>query len=105
VSLPPEEPVAQVAQPVLPEPVAAPTSVRQSADDEASMSDQTRDLIFRFWSLSTSQRREIAFKLGLISEDDMTLSEAERYGRALIRAKELEQLQKLADEISLREVR
>lgn len=69
-------------------------------DAEASMSDErTRNLVFRFWQLTVSQRRDVTMKLNLISEDDLTTPEAERYGRALIRAAQNDMLEQLADEV------
>nr|VFJ49542.1 MAG: 3',5'-cyclic AMP phosphodiesterase CpdA [Candidatus Kentron sp. DK] len=73
-------------------------------DGEAAMSNEsTRNLVFRFWNLTISQRREIARKLGLITEDELSLPESERYGRALIRAAERGQLNEIAGEIRKRE--
>ncbi len=60
----------------------------------------TRNLVFRFWSLASSQRRDIAKKLDLISEDEMKLAEAERYGRALLRARERGLLDAVAVEVA-----
>jgi predicted MPP superfamily phosphohydrolase len=58
-------------------------------DAEAAMGDpDTRDLLYRFWRLTSSQRRGIAQNLGLLEDGDMRLPEPERYGRALIRAGE-----------------
>lgn len=69
-------------------------------DAEASMSDErTRNLVYRFWQLTVGQRRDIALKLKLISEDDMKTPEAERYGRALLRAAQEEKLEELATEV------
>jgi predicted MPP superfamily phosphohydrolase len=69
-------------------------------DGEVAMSEpRTRSLVFRFWKLSSSQRREIAQRLKLIGDEDMKLSEPERYGRALIRASEGGHLEDLAAEI------
>lgn len=59
------------------------------ADAEAAMGDEaTRDLLYRFWKLTSSQRRDIAKELGLLEDGEMRLPEPERYGRALIRAGE-----------------
>jgi hypothetical protein len=60
---------------------------------------RTRNLVFRFWKLSSSQRREIAQRLKLIGDGDMKLAEPERYGRALTRASEGGRLEDLAAEI------
>ncbi|WP_156818839.1 hypothetical protein [Sphingomonas sp. Mn802worker] len=45
-----------------------------------------RDLIHRFWLLSSSQRREIAQRFDLLEEGEIRLLEPERYRRALARA-------------------
>jgi hypothetical protein len=64
------------------------------------MSDvRTRNLIFRFWELSSSQRREITQELCLIDNEDMKLPEAERYDRAFQRAKEKGKMDQLADKV------
>jgi hypothetical protein len=42
--------------------------------------------------LTMSQRRDIALRIGLISQDELGLPEPERYGRALIRAGQRGQL-------------
>lgn len=71
-----------------------------TTDVEANMGNpKTRQLILRFWKLSTSQRREIARGLELISEEEIALSESERYGRAFLRAGERELWDKLEQEI------
>ena len=58
-------------------------------DAEAAMGEaDTRDLLYRFWQLTSGQRRSIAQDLGLLEEGEMKLPEPERYGRALIRAGE-----------------
>lgn len=76
------------------------------ADVEATMStENTRNLIFRFWNLTGSQRREITLKLKLITEDELKLAEPERYGRAILRAGERGQLDALAHEIAVLEIR
>ena len=45
-----------------------------------------RDLIHRFWQLSSSQRREIAQSFDLLEDGEIRLLEPERYRRALARA-------------------
>lgn len=62
-----------------------------------------RDLVFRFWELSISQRRDIAKALNLLQPGEMQMPEPERYGRALLRAKERGLVEQLAGEISRRE--
>ena len=63
----------------------------------------TRNLVFRFWNLASSERREIALALGLINAEELRLPEPERYGRGLLRAGERGQLAALAREIAKRE--
>lgn len=66
-------------------------------DAEAAMGEaDTRDLLYRFWRLSSGQRRTIAQDLNLLEEGEMRLPEPERYGRALIRAGERNQIKDLA---------
>lgn len=86
---------------------AAPTPTPAVHDDvEASMGEEhTRNLIFRFWKLTGSQRREIALGLGLIQEKDLAIPEPERYGRALLLAGERGLLDQVANEIAKRETR
>ena len=65
------------------------------------MSDEgTRNLVFRFWKLTSSQRREVALKLELIDRSELTLPEPERYGRALLRAGERGLLDQVARAIA-----
>jgi pimeloyl-ACP methyl ester carboxylesterase len=62
---------------------------------------ETKHIIDRFWDLDTSDQREIALELGLISEEEVAWPAHERYGVALIRASErnlLDQLEKLIQE-------
>lgn len=94
-----------------PQPAVAVTELAAPAhaadvDVEASMSEEhTRNLIFRFWKLTGSQRREIALGLGLIEEKDLVIPEPERYGRALLVARERGQLEQVAYEIAKRETK
>ena len=77
---------------------------KPDTDVEAAMGDaSTRNLVFRFWNLTTSQRREIALRIGLISHEELGLPEPERYGRALIRAGQRGQLDQLAREVAEKE--
>lgn len=64
-----------------------------------------RDLVYRFWSLPMSGRRDIAIALGLLEPGDMQLKESERYGRALLRAKERGLIDRLAAEITKNEIK
>ncbi len=95
-------PAIPAAQPPLAKslPAVEPVLVRA----ELAMSDDpTRNLVFRFWALSSSQRREIAAGLGLLQEGDMQLPEPERYRRVLLRAKDRSLLPAVAREVDKRE--
>ena len=71
---------------------------------EATISNEnTRNLVFRFWNLTVSQRREIVLLLDLINEEELGLPEPERYGRALVRAGERGILDQVAREVAQRE--
>jgi 3',5'-cyclic AMP phosphodiesterase CpdA len=75
-----------------------------SADAEAAMgAEVNRNIVSRFWDLDSSDRRKIALELGLISKEEVALPEPERYGKALIRAKERDLLDLLAEMISEKE--
>lgn len=77
------------------------TPALPEVDAEAVMSEQsTRRLVLSWWQLPMHARREIALKLGLITEDEIALPEAERYGRALMRAGERGMLEQLGEEIA-----
>ena len=77
------------------------------AERDTTMSDRdTRNLVLRFWDLSSSQRREIALELDLLLQEEIAqLPEPERYGRALNRAGERGLLERVAEEIERRERR
>jgi len=81
---------------------AVPTEV---AEKETTMGDQdARNVVLRFWDLTSSERREIALQLGLLDQNEVTkLPEPERYGRALNRAGERGLLEQVANEIQKRE--
>jgi hypothetical protein len=82
------------------------TSTIIEEDAEAAMGNEdTRDLLYRFWKLSTSQRRKIALDLNLIDRTEISLPEPERYGKAFIRAGERKQLGDVANEIAKLEER
>lgn len=75
-------------------------------DKEAAMGDaNTRHLVYRFWNLKASERREIIETLGLTEAGECSLPEPERYGRALIRVSEQDRLHDLANEVRQRENR
>ena len=75
-------------------------------DKEAAMGNPiTRNLVFRIWNLRRSEQREIFEGLGLLRADEAGLPEAERYGRALVRASQEDLLEDLAREVEKRETR
>jgi len=68
---------------------------------EAEMTDEnTGSLVFRFWELTSSQRRKICLQLGLLQESEIVLPEPERYKRALLRVVDREKLEELAREVA-----
>ncbi|MBB6241976.1 metallophosphoesterase [Rhodanobacter sp. MP1X3] len=70
-------------------------------DAEVAMSNlSTKDLVFRFWELSKSQKRDIATKLNLITDADLDIPAPERYTRALALAAQRGQLDDVAQEIN-----
>lgn len=78
-------------------------SEEPAVEDKKMGDERTRNLVLRFWDLASSQRREIATELGLLENEEIRLPEAERYGRALVRAGERGLLDRVADEIEKRE--
>lgn len=67
---------------------------------EAKMSGpSTRNLVYRFWQLSIGERRDIALKLGLITDAELPVPEPERYAKALKEAAARSLLFELAKEI------
>lgn len=99
----------------IPEPVSGSTTSAARADEtqdysssthaiqdaEATMGEEdTRDLLYRFWGLTSSQRRDIVTSFGLLEDGEMKLPEPERYGRALIRAAQLNIMDKIAAEVA-----
>lgn len=104
ILVPEEEPLpviadsAVVAQPIC---RAAPSAVDPETvgiqDAEAAMGESdNRDLLYRFWRLTSGQRRKIALDLELLERDELKLPEPERYGKALIRAGERNLINELA---------
>ncbi|WP_338821398.1 metallophosphoesterase [Bradyrhizobium septentrionale] len=79
-------------------------AISGATDAEAAMgSEASRNIVSRFWDLASSDRRRIALDLGLISTEEVSLPEPERYGKALIRAKERDLLDRLAELVTERE--
>ena len=65
------------------------------------MGDEARrDLIHRFWQLDGDQKRQVMLSLGLITEDELSIPEPERYGTGFLRAGERNQLDELAAKIA-----
>lgn len=94
--------VAALPAPEPPEQLIKP---QEAQDAEATMGEEdTRDLLYRFWNLTSSQRRDIMARLGLLTENEMKLPEPERYGRALIRAAERNVLDQVAAEVAKQEI-
>lgn len=91
-------PIAAVTTPASPAPAAP--NVEIPMDKEP-----TRNFLFRFWSLTSSQRREIAQCLGLITDNDLRIPEHERYGRALLNARDRGVLDQVAAEVAKRETK
>ncbi len=86
---------------VVPSPEPGPTAI---ADVEASMGDEARrDLIHRFWQLDGDKKRRVMLTLRLISEDELSIPEPERYGMGLLRAGERKLLDQLAEMIASQE--
>ncbi|MBE0548357.1 MAG: metallophosphoesterase [Rubrivivax sp.] len=84
---------------------AAPAAEPNSRSVEGAMGEATtRNLVYRFWKLKASDRREIALALKLITQDEIAVPEPARYGRALRRAGERGQLEELAREVEKREM-
>lgn len=83
---------AAPAAPAAPVHVATPVEVAMS-------SPSTKGLVFRFWNLSDSQKREIMLKLKLITQEDLALSDEELYDRGLRLAAKQGLLEALAREV------
>lgn len=96
--------VSAVPNPMLAVPAAMAPLPVSSNEDVIMDKEPTHNLLFRFWSLSSSQRREIALRLGLITDDDLRIPEYERYGRALLNAKDRGLLDRVAAEVAEREI-
>lgn len=74
----------------------------QDAEAEMGKPD-TRNLVVRFWKLTSSQRRKVVKTLGVFEPNESTLPEPEQYGRALIRVGEKQMLDELAVQIEKQE--
>ena len=85
--------------------VSRATRQAAAAAEVAMSTTDTRNLVFRFWGLTVSQRREIAQCLQLITDDELSLPESQRYWRALHRASERGILEQVAEAVAQRETR
>lgn len=76
----------------------------EAVAQEAVMPDTTtKDLVFRFWNLSSSDRRAICTSLGVLEKSDFALPEPERYSRVMKRVGERGLLGQFSDEVHRRE--
>lgn len=80
---------------------AVPATASQVATpaEVAMSSPSTKGLVYRFWSLPDSQKREIMLKLKLITQEDLALSDEELYDRGLRLAAKQGLLEQLAREV------
>ncbi len=76
---------------------------RNNVEGHNMSTDSNKSLVYRFWDLASSERREIANKLGLLSERELGLPEVERYKRAFKHAKDRDKVQELNDAIRIAE--
>lgn len=60
----------------------------------------SRNLMMRFWDLSSSRRYQIALDLGLITPEEANIPEPERYSRAFRRAVERGMFDTLVEEVT-----
>lgn len=85
---------------IVPAVANSPEPVESKPDPETAMSDdETRDLVFRFWKLRSSDQREVVENLQLLTEQEWALPENDRYFLALKRAAERGLIKELAREI------
>jgi hypothetical protein len=71
---------------------------------EAAMASvTTKDLVFRFWNLRSSDRRSIGKALGVLGESDYELPEPERYSRMIRKVAQEGLVERFAEEIHNRE--
>jgi predicted phosphodiesterase len=88
----PQEAAAAPAEVAVAQPIATPGEVAMSKS-------QSKELLFRLWSLDDSQKRGIMFKLNLINQEDLALSDYELYDRGVRRAAKQGLLEELASEV------
>lgn len=81
-------------------PAVAVQSTQLVATQEVPMNEVSpRRLVTRWWRLPMNARRDIALSLGLIDEAEVALPEPERYGLALTRAGERNQIEELTHQV------
>lgn len=93
-------PASHAAEPLGSPPPPATLQESVVFDGQGTMTQPvTRTFILSFWNLTSSQRREIAQRHKLLTEDEVALAEPERYARALQRAAEQGLLEQIAIEV------
>ncbi|WP_285348464.1 metallophosphoesterase [Pseudomonas sp. ME-P-057] len=88
--------------------VAGPPSARNADSssmpiEEGAAMDTLRDIGLRFYRLSFSKKSEIAGRLNLLEDEDMSLPDHERFRRVFIRAHERDMLAALGDAVTYAE--
>jgi hypothetical protein len=78
-------------------PSTAPAAQLEQPSGKVTPQMSSRELVNRFFRLSISRKSEIAGHLDLLAEADLSLPDFERYKRALLRAKERNLLDQLAE--------
>jgi predicted phosphodiesterase len=73
------------------------------SDEVIAMSSSNRNLVYRFWKLSESQRREIVNEFELLGEEQLTLPETDRYCFAMREVKNRGLVDKFAEKIEIME--
>lgn len=89
------------AKAVIPAVAKEPTTSSAAETVTTIMSQKnSRNLMMRFWDLSSSRRYQIALELGLITQDEVNVPEPERYSRAFRRAVERGLFDRLDEEVT-----
>ena len=100
----PDKKAINAREPMIPNvdfmPVVETASINDRDVEAAMGAEVTRNLVFRFWKLTMSQRREIASRFDLLNDDERLLPEPERYSRALITAGKRGLLSDIAREVA-----
>lgn len=74
-------------------------TAQQMEAEMAAISINKRNLVFKFWKLSSSQRRTLMQNLNLLEPEDDQLTETIRYRRAFERAQKLEKIAEIENAI------